>query len=215
MKRDRVISFIDGFNLYHAILSLNDPQLKWLDLRKLSQEFLHPLREELVQISYFSTIASHRNPAAQERQKTYLRALELCGVKTVLGQFKQKNRDCPKCFAKYIGHEEKETDVNIALALIDLAYQDMYDRAILITNDSDQVPSIRKVLDRFPNKKVTILIPPYSRECNELIQVASNKAKITPDHLRNCLFPEIVSDVSGHISVRRPKEYDAALVGRP
>jgi hypothetical protein len=82
MQHDRVISFIDGFNLYHAILTLNDPQFKWLDLRKLSQEFLHPIREELVQVSYFSTIASHRNPAAQLRQKTYLRALELRGVKT-------------------------------------------------------------------------------------------------------------------------------------
>ena len=214
MKLSRVISFIDGFNLYHAILTLNDPQLKWLDLRKLSQEFIHPTKEELAQVFYFSTIASHRNPTAQLRQKTYLRALELCGVKIVLGQFKQKNRDCPKCFARYAGHEEKETDVNIALALIDLAYQDAYDRAILITNDSDQAPSIRKVLGRFPNKKITILIPPYSRECNELIQVASNKAKITSERLRICLLPEIVSDASGHASVRRPKEYDPALVGR-
>ena len=83
MKRDRVISFVDGFNLYHAVLGLNDSQLKWLDLTKLSQEFVHPVKEELVQVSYFSTIAIHRNPAAQLRQKTYLLALELCGVKTV------------------------------------------------------------------------------------------------------------------------------------
>ena len=211
MKRERVISFIDGFNLYHAILNLNDPQLKWLDLKKLSQEFLHPIREELVQVLYFSTIASHRNQAAQIRQKAYLSALQLRGVKTVLGQFKQKSRDCPKCSARYIGHEEKETDVNIALSLVDLAYQDAYDRAILITNDSDQVPSIRKVLERFPSKKITILIPPYTRECNELILSSSNKAKITPDHLRKCLFPEIVSDASRHISIRRPKEYAPAL----
>ena len=211
---DRVISFIDGFNLYHAISNLNDSQFKWLDLRKLSQEFLHPFQEELVQVLYFSTIASHRNAVAQIRQKTYLRALELRGVKTILGQFKQKDRDCPKCFTRYIGHEEKETDVNIALALIDLAYQNAYDRAILITNDSDQVPSIRKVLERFPDKKITLLIPPQTRECNELIRAASTKAKITSDHLRSCLLPEVVSDASGHVSVRRPKEYDPALVGR-
>lgn len=215
MKRERVISFIDGFNLYHAVAALDDPWLKWLDLVILSQEFVHPVREELVEVRYFSTLATHRNPAAQLRQKTYLRALEHRGVKTILGQFKQKNRDCPKCFAKYVGHEEKETDVNIALALIDLAYQDAYDRAILITNDSDQVPSIRKVLDRFPDKKVTILIPPCSRECNELIQVASNKAKITSDHLRSCLLPEIVNCALGHTPIKRPREYDPSLVGRP
>ncbi len=215
MNRDRVISFIDGFNLYHAILNLKDPQLKWLDLRKLSQEFLHPEREKLVQVLYFSTIASHRSQAAQIRQKSYLRALELRGVKTVLGQFKQKTRNCPECFVRYTGHEEKETDVNIALALIDLAYQGAYDRAILVTNDSDQVPSIRKVLERFPNKKITVLIPPHTRECNELIRASSAKAKITPNHLKICLLPEIVSDASRHISIKRPEEYDPALVRAP
>lgn len=212
MKLDRVISFIDGFNLYHAIAAMGDPAFKWLDLKKLSQEFIHPVKEELAQVLYFSTIANHRNQAAQMRQRTYLRALELRGVKTILGQFKQKDRECSKCFARYTGYEEKETDVNIALHLIDLAYQDVYDRAILITNDSEQVPSIRTVLQRFPNKKITILIPPCTRECNELIRTASAKAKISTEHLQKCLLSEVVTDASGRVIVRRPKEYDLAHV---
>jgi uncharacterized LabA/DUF88 family protein len=210
--RTRVISLIDGFNLYHAIHRLHESPLKWLDLRSLSAEFVHPDREELVQVLYFTTLATHREQSAQLRQKTYLRALELRGISPILGQFKEKDRECSRCFSRYTGHEEKETDVNIALALLDLAYQDKYDRAILVTNDSDQAPSIRKVLERFPNKKVTILIPPQTRDCNELIQVASNKAKITADHLRKCLLPEIVFDASGSVSIRRPKEYGTALV---
>ncbi len=207
MKRDRVISLIDGFNLYHAILKFNDQSLKWLDLRKLSQEFLHPTREELTQVIYFSTIVTHLDKDARIRQKTYLQALKLTGVKTVLGQFKEKDRKCPECMFQYLGHEEKETDVNIALTLIDLAYQDAYDRALLITNDSDQVPSIRKVIERFPEKEITILIPPLTRECNELIQVASDKAKIIHDHLKACLLPEVITDASKQIFVRRPREY--------
>ncbi|MBX7065791.1 MAG: NYN domain-containing protein [Parachlamydiales bacterium] len=207
MSRKRVISFIDGFNLYHAIDGLNNPSFKWLDLRKLTQEFIHPEREELAHVLYFSTIASHRNQAAQIRQRTYLRALELRGVKIILGQFKQKDRECSKCFARYTGFEEKETDVNIALTLMDLAYQDAYDRAILVTNDSDQVPTIRKVLERFPCKSVTILIPPFTRECNELIRTASAKAKITTMHLQKCQLSEVVSDASGQVVVKRPKEY--------
>ena len=212
MNRDRVISFIDGFNLYHAVAALGNSAFKWLDLRKLSQEFIHPIKEELVQVLYFSTIASHRNQAAQLRQRAYLRALELRGVKTILGQFKQKDRECSKCFARYTSYEEKETDVNIALNLIDLAYQDAYDRAILVTNDSDQVPTIHRVLERFPNKKVTILIPPCTRECNELIRTASAKAKITIEHLERSLLPEVVTDASGQVTVRWPKEYDSSLM---
>ena len=207
MKRDRVISFIDGFNLYHAIHNLNTPWLKWLDLRKLSQEFLHPLKEELIEVRYFSTLASHCKPDVQDRQKVYLKALELRGIKTILGQFKQKDRRCPKCSAVYSSHEEKETDVNIALDLMDLAVLDAYDRAILITNDSDQVPSIRKVLKRFPKKRVTILIPPQSRACNELMKEASDKAKITTNHLHTCLLPEIINDASGYVVIKRPRKY--------
>lgn len=36
----KVICFIDGFNLYHAIDNLNQNQLKWLDLRKLALRFV-------------------------------------------------------------------------------------------------------------------------------------------------------------------------------
>jgi len=115
--RKRVISFIDGFNLYHAIDNLNEPHLKWLDLRKLSQEFLHPQEKELVQVLNFSTIATHRNQAAQIRQRTYLQALKVRSVTTILGQFKKKERNCSKCLSRHLGHEEKETDVNIALSL--------------------------------------------------------------------------------------------------
>jgi hypothetical protein len=32
MPPDRVVAFIDGFNLYHSILALRQPHLKWLDL---------------------------------------------------------------------------------------------------------------------------------------------------------------------------------------
>lgn len=215
MSRDRIISFIDGFNLYHAIAALGDPSLKWLDLRKLSQIFIHPIKEELLGVFYFSTLAIHRNQSAQIRQRTYLRALELCGVKTVLGQFKQKDRECSQCFARYRGYEEKETDVNIALSLLDLAYQNAYDRAILVTNDSDQVPTIRKVLERFPQKRITIVIPPSTRECNQLIQTASAKAKITLNHLEQCLLSEVVTNSSGQIVIRRPKEYEPLLVKTP
>lgn len=113
-----------------------------------------------------------------------------------------------------MGHEEKETDVNIALELLDLASQDAYDRALLVSNDSDLAPAVRKVLVRFPDKRITIVAPPLSRQCNELIQAASDKSKIRIGHLERCLLPENLFDASGFVLVNRPKEYDPALVGR-
>lgn len=115
MQRKRVISFIDGFNLYHALDNLERPELKWLNLMTLCQMFLKSYSEELVGVFYFSAYADHMPEPAQKRQKSYVRALELKGVKTILGHFKKKNRRCPDCHHRWIGHEEKETDVNIAL----------------------------------------------------------------------------------------------------
>jgi len=63
----RVISFIDGFNLYHAISTLRRPELKWTDLRALSRVFLKSHSEELVGVYYFSAYAEHVTEAKQKR----------------------------------------------------------------------------------------------------------------------------------------------------
>jgi uncharacterized LabA/DUF88 family protein len=181
--------------------------VKWLDLQKLSGLFIGSQSEQLSQVLYFSSFATHMSEAIQARQKAYIHALQLRGVRPILGQFKNKERFCPHCSSRWMGHEEKETDVNIALGLLDLASQNAYDRALLVSNDSDLAPAVRKVLERFPNKKITIVAPPLSRQCNELIHAASNKTKINIHHLERCLFPEVVSDASGLISVKRPFEY--------
>ena len=56
---DRVIFFVDGFNLYHSLISCskedpNHQNYKWLDLKKYLIQFLDPKKEILVGIYYFS-----------------------------------------------------------------------------------------------------------------------------------------------------------------
>jgi uncharacterized LabA/DUF88 family protein len=211
MKRDRVISFVDGLNLYHAISRLKTPHFQWLNLIRLSQFFIKSRDEELTQTFYFSTLATHTSESAQKNQTAYITALKIIGVKPILGQFKEKNRFCSNCSSYSKVHEEKETDVSIALTLLDFAYQDYYDRALLISNDSDLTPAIRKVHDRFPAKKIILVTPPRSRQCNELIQAAANKYKITDHHLQRSLLPEIVLDSKTLAFMHRPKEYDPLL----
>jgi len=207
MVRDRVISLIDGFNLYHAIARLKQLPLEWLDLQALSRLFIGSQSEELTQVFYFSTLAIHTSEATQKRQTAYFTALKLNGVNLILGQFKKKDRYCPKCASYWTGYEEKETDVNIALTLLELSFQNAFDRALLVSNDSDLAPAVRKVLGRFPDKRITIVAPPLSRQCNELIQAASDKSRIHPDHLKKCLLPEKLQDKLGRISIARPREY--------
>ncbi len=211
MNQERVICFVDGFNLYHAINDLKKPYLKWVNLWKLSSVFIRPKSQQLLSVYYFSAYADWR-PDAKVRHLSYVKALIAEGVTPIMGKFKNKDRECLKCHSKWQSHEEKETDVNIALALVNLAYQNKYDRALLITNDSDQAPAIRMVRNLFPNKNITTIVPPHYRHSNELIQASSDKAKITIDHLERCLMPEVVLDAGGNLIVIRPKEYVPAVL---
>lgn len=53
----RVIVYVDGFNLYHAIDDLKRPHLKWLDLRALAESLLRK-DETLKSVKYFSAYAT-------------------------------------------------------------------------------------------------------------------------------------------------------------
>lgn len=148
----------------------------------------------------------------KKRHTQYVKAIVSSGVTPVMGKFKGKERRCPKCNHKWCSHEEKETDVNIALTLLDLAYKNKFDCALLISNDSDLTPAIRLVRKNFPDKRITTIVPPSYLHSNELIQAASDKAKIRVDHLERCLFPEVIYDTEGNIIATRPIEYDPHLV---
>ncbi len=156
---------------------------------------------------YFSAYAEHVAESTQRCKKAYIRALELTGVVPILGHFKKKNRKCPSCDHKWVGHEEKETNVNIALFLLDLAYQDAFDRALVISNDSDLAPAIKMVRRHFPEKRITTVAPPRYFHSHELIQVSSDKTKIRIEHLERCLLPQLVTDASRLVSISRPMEY--------
>jgi len=103
--------------------------------------------------------------------------------------------------------KKKETDVNIALALIDLAYKDKYDHAFVISNDSDLAPAIRMVRLNFSQKLITTIVPPLRQHSNELIQASSKKAKKTIEHLERSLLATTICDVGGNIVATRPVGY--------
>ena len=203
MNLQRVVCLIDGLNLYHAISALARPELKWVDLRNLSKVFLKSHSEELSRVFYFSAYAEHVSESSQKCQKAHIRALELTDVTAILGHFKEKNRKCPSCSHRWVGHEEKETDD-----------QNAFDRALLVSNDSDLAPAIRMVRKHFPQKRITTVSPPHYFHSRELIQASSDKTKVRVEHLERCLLPPIVTDASRLISVFRPPEYTPKIAAR-
>lgn len=149
----RVSAFIDGFNLYHAIRDLGRNDLKWLNLRDLLNHFTTDGIHELGDIFYFSAYADWL-PDQRKRHMIYVRALRHAGVTPVMGNFKEKERKCFVCKSEWIGHEEKQSDVNLAVRLVREAYKDAFDLAFVVSCDSDLAPPIKLLREIFPKKKV-------------------------------------------------------------
>ena len=54
LESERITCFVDGFNLYHAILELKKPHLKWLDLGVFFSHLTRSKTQIIAQILYFS-----------------------------------------------------------------------------------------------------------------------------------------------------------------
>lgn len=202
----RVAVYIDGFNLYHAIDDLNKPHLKWLDLNALALSLCRD-GEQLVKTSYFSAYATWMADAYY-RHRQYVAALKATSVECHMARFSEKTAHCRKCGSSWKTHEEKETDVHFSLTFLEDAMDDHFDRAIIISADSDHVPAVRRVRTRFPGKQVFVATPPNRHgHARELLKVCNSGTQITPGRIAKCLFPEFVSNQQGAIVAMRPPTY--------
>lgn len=208
--KQRVICYIDGFNLYHALVALGDRKYRWLSLRKLCDIFVQPHQQDIVAIKYFSAYAYWRTDS-RWRHEQYVRALENEGVSVILGRFQEKDRRCKLCHEEYKTHEEKESDVNLAVTMIDDAYNDRFDVAMLVTRDSDQKMPVKLIKEQFDNKRVRVIAPPalggHSKVLAKLVG-KKNLASIKQEHLEHCLLPEEIVDPETNKTIAlRPKSY--------
>lgn len=153
----KVYAFIDGFNLYHALDAPAYRKFKWISLTKLMRCYLMA-GDTLEGIEYFTTLATW-DPAKVIRHRLFIRVNEEQGVSVTYGEFKRKDRYCTLCKRRFISREEKQTDVNIALRLLELAVQDRYDKAIIVSGDTDLIPAIKAVHRTFPHKQMGVVIP--------------------------------------------------------
>ena len=204
----RVAAYIDGFNLYHGLCSKHSHKYLWLDLELLVTKLLKP-HQELAVVRYFT--ASVRNDApALARQSSYLGALDAHAPRLDahaprldirLGRFQEKSLRCHQCGAAWRTYEEKETDVSIAVAVVEDAATDLFDVALLVSADSDLCPAIRAVRRIDPEKKVIAAFPPRRRS-DELRRVADVAFTIGDANIRSSLLPDSVRGPAGRVFTR-------------
>ncbi len=208
----RVSAFIDGFNVYHSLVHLDFPPFKWLDYFKLARSFKQ--KDWIIQRVLYFTSYANWNPEKVERHRCYVNVLKDTGVEVVFGKFKRISRTCHREYAhdlslhlRYFTHEEKRTDVNIGIHLIDGAYRNDFDTALLISGDTDLVPAIELVKSRFPSKQVHVVIP-RGRRVMELENVCDAHYKIRTGVLKHCLLPNPYLHSSG-MRIACPHDWEA------
>lgn len=174
-------------NVFHALKdSFGDISGK-IDPQKLSASFLKK-SEILSQVHYFTANPTQKAPSL-ERYISHLKSIQSNSFLLHFGEFRNRNRKCTECHKTFATVEEKETDVNIAVKLLDLAINDEFDTAFIISGDSDLASAIKMTKKNFPEKKVGVVIP-YGRKAKILKQHADFAMKMKAIHVETSQFLE-------------------------
>ena len=84
-----------------------------------------------------------------------------------------------------------------------MSIQERYDKALIISGDSDLIPAIEAVQSTFPHKKVGVIIP-IGRSAEQLKQTCDFYMKMKEKHLKASLLPDVINLGDGK-SLERPK----------
>jgi NYN domain len=98
-------------------------------------------------------------------------------------------------FVKVIKTEEKGSDVNLATHLLSDAYENRFDVAVIVSNDSDLLAPMNVVTQRL-RKKVGILNP-HRKPAVVLKRAATFYKPIREGVLRDSQFPATLTDAQG------------------
>ena len=169
--KKRCTIYVDGFNWYFGIFQ-HHPEWKWLNV----QSFFEALRldEDVVAVKFFTAMVDPLKHVStrRDRQKRYMRALgTLPKVKIILGKYQERTVTCRAhdCMRRleYQVPEEKKTDVNMAVNVLEDAFWGLTDSMVIVSGDSDLEPAVEWVRRNYPQIKITVYIPVLEDEREE------------------------------------------------
>lgn len=184
--------------LYYG--SLKDTPYKWLDLGSLFRSILKP-NCNILKIRYFTARVSARltDPSQPERQNVYIRAIKLhCPeIEVHYGHFMSNQVNMPLAnptqgnrFAQVIKTEEKGSDVNLSVHLLNDCWKNDYDCAVVVSNDSDIAESMRLVRGHVDKKiQIGLITPGNCRPSKQLKMYSDFHQNLRSHMLKNNQLP--------------------------
>jgi hypothetical protein len=206
----RTIVYVDGFNLYYGCVK--DTPYKWLNIHRMS-ELLLP-NDQIVGIKYFTAKVFSRgnDPQKHIRQQVYWRALRtIPNLEIIEGHYSEHpkwmrvahpSKGQPK-YVEVIKTEEKGSDVNLAIHLLNDGYQRRYELGVVISNDSDLLSSIQ-IVQQDLGLAVGILNP-QKHPSKDLKDEALFIKQIRQGVIKISQFSPTLTDARG--SFHKPKDW--------
>jgi uncharacterized LabA/DUF88 family protein len=192
--------YIDGFNLYYG--SIKGTPYKWMNPLIMAR-LLFP-GDTINRIKYFTARVSARpsDPDQPIRQQTYFRALQTVPeIEIIEGSFLTKEVMMPRAntnpqqYVRVIKTEEKGSDVNLAVHLVNDAYQKDFDLAAMVTNDSDLLEPLKIV--KYQLGMPIGIVNPQKHPSFHLKQQATFIKTHRKSVLNASLFPTTLTDAHG------------------
>lgn len=197
-ENKKVIFYFDGFNFYNGFKSFSgkNPIWKnyyWIDFIKLCSQFVFPHDGQVLhKVKYFT--APPINVHKRSKQSALFGANKIINdskFEFINGHYADKFIDCQAtCKKQFKVPEEKCTDVNISLGIIEDCLNNDVDIIVLITADSDQVSTVKFIQKKFPKIKVKLHFPP-DRKSNELKSLFKQVVYLEnhEDKFKNAIMP--------------------------
>jgi uncharacterized LabA/DUF88 family protein len=170
----------------------------------MCRAFLKP-DQTLVGVRYF-TAPVRSNETGLQRQQAFWNALRATtSVEIILGRFQKKEPRCFTCGATWISYEEKETDVSIAVSIVEDAALGNFDTALIVSADSDLCPAVRSAQRLRSSAHVVAAFPP-KRHSDQLRKAVDGAFTISEGVLKRSLLPDLVTTSTGH-RIERPSTW--------
>lgn len=184
----KAVVIVDGLNLYHALKALG-PGHTNLDISRISERLLDK-GIQVAQIFYYTSPPAHLGGDAMKNYNLQIQRLATTGIQIVEGRFQKSSSTCRICGTKTQVNKEKETDVSIALKIVEAATDSGTGHILIYSADSDLTPALRLAKSVNKDAKITIAqTGAYLRNSHPiLMSFADFKRELRSELLHNYQF---------------------------
>ena len=212
----KIIAYVDGFNTYYGLFKgkndrppLFPPKFKWLNWVAVIQKLFPD--DELIRVRYFTArvLPTRSDPRQPERQNLYFDALgSIATVRITLGNFKLRRDELPLWeggeIVSVARMEEKGSDVNLASFLLLDAFKGQFEKAVIVSNDSDLEMPVKLAKEQLA-KEVQIVNPTSDKDVLKT-SVSKPNLRLSESVLAACQFSSPLTLKTGRV-LRKPDSW--------